>query len=61
MLQPLPIPKRPYDLVSFDFIVQLHVTQKGHNATVVFVDRLIKMVHIRPTTSDASAKGFAYL
>jgi hypothetical protein len=57
MLQPLPIPARPWDAVSFDFIVQLPVTQKGHNAIVVFVDRLKKMVHIRPTTSNVSAKG----
>jgi hypothetical protein len=42
-------------------IDQLPGTQKGHDAIVVFVDRLTKMVHIRPTTSDVSAEGFAYL
>ena len=51
LLQPLPIPERPWDSVSFDFIVQLPKTLKGHDAIVVFVDRLTKMVHFQPTTS----------
>lgn len=61
LLQPLPIPDRPWDSLSFDFIVQLPKTLKGHDAIVVFVDRLTKMVHFHPTTSDVSAEGFAYL
>ena len=61
LLQPLPIPERPWDSVSFDFIVQLPKTLKGHDAIVVFVDRLTKMVHFQPTTSDVSAEGFAFL
>jgi RNase H-like domain found in reverse transcriptase/Integrase zinc binding domain len=40
LLQPLPIPKQPWDQVSMDFIVQLPTTKAGFDAIVVFVDML---------------------
>ena len=44
-----------------DFITQLPETRKGHDAILVFVDRLSKMVHFAPTRTDVSAKGVAQL
>ena len=61
LLQPLPIPDVPWQSVSMDFIIQLPATQKGHDAILVFVDRLTKMVHFAPTRIDVSAKGVAQL
>lgn len=61
LLQPLPVPDRPWDSVSFDFITQLPVTTKGFDAICVFVDRLTKMAHFVPTSTTVSAIGFADL
>lgn len=48
LLQPLPSPEGRWNSVSMDFIVQLPPTKLGHDAIVVFVDRLTKMVHFAP-------------
>ena len=61
LLQPLPIPKQPWDQVSMDFIVQLPVTKAGFDAIVVFVDTFSKMVHLAPTKTTASAPDTAQL
>src|SRR3954468_7947803 len=55
LLQPLPIPKQPWDQVSMDFIVQLPTTKAGFDAIVVFVDTFSKMVHRVPTKASATA------
>ena len=46
-LQPLPIPERRWGSVSMDLITQLPKSH-GHDAIVVFVDRLTKMTHFVP-------------
>jgi hypothetical protein len=61
LLQPLPVPSFKWESVSMDFITQLPVTKNGHDAIVVFVDRLSKMVHFAPTTTICSAQGVARL
>ena len=55
LLQPLPIPDRPWSSVSMDFITHLPKTTDGFDALTVFVDRLTKMVHLCPgrITDDA--------
>src|SRR3954470_22135794 len=55
LLQPLPIPKQPWDQVSMDFIVQLPTTKAGFDAIIVFVDTFSKMIYLAPTKSSASA------
>jgi hypothetical protein len=42
LLQPLPVPEKPWHTVTFDFIVKL---PKGNNSICVFVDKLTKLVH----------------
>jgi hypothetical protein len=54
LLQPLPIPVKPWHTVTFDFIVKLPKTSRGNDNICVFVDKLTKMVHL-------SAKEFAEL
>jgi len=61
LLQPLPIPPRPWETVSMDLITQLPRTQSGHDAIVVFVDKLTKMVHYVATTTTVDAPGLAEL
>ena len=59
-LTPNPIPSRPYQSVSMDFIVNLPWSE-GHNAIHVVVDRLTKHATFTPTTTGLSADGFSRL
>ena len=59
-LHPLPIPRAPWSSVSMDFIVELP-RSGGCNAILVCVDRLTKMAHFCPTTTQVDAKETAHL
>jgi hypothetical protein len=61
LLQPLPIPDRPWQQVSMDLITQLPRSSSGKDAIVVFVDKLTKMVHYEATTTTVSAPQLAAL
>jgi hypothetical protein len=66
LLKQLPIPDRPWESISADFIVELPpsiASDSGstHNAILVVVDRLTKMVHFIPTTTTATASDLARL
>jgi len=61
LLRPLPIPTRRWQSVSMDFIVELPKTASGHNAIIVFVDRLSKMTHFAKTTTDVTSQELATL
>jgi hypothetical protein len=60
-LQPLPIPERPWEVVTMDLITQLPRTQDGHDAIVVFVDKLTKLTHYCACTTNIDAPGLATL
>ena len=61
LLQPLPVPVRPWEDISMDLIVGLPVTCDGEDAVCTFVDRLTKCVHLIPTRVTADAKQIARL
>ena len=61
LLQPLPIPNRPWQQVSLDLITQLPRSKSGHDAIVVFVDKLTKMIHYVPTQTNVTAPQLATL
>lgn len=61
LLQPLELPERRWEHVTMDLITSLPSTSRGHDAIAVFVDKLSKMVHFAPTTSDVDAAGMARL
>ena len=61
LLQPLPIPDRPWESLSMDFFMGLPRTTRGNDAVLTFVDRLTKYVHLMPTTSNIGAEGTVLL
>lgn len=58
-MRSLPIPRKRWEDISMDLITGLPVTAAGHDAIVVFVDRMSKMVHAVPTTKTVSAEQLA--
>jgi hypothetical protein len=59
LMMPLPIPSYPWQQVTMDLITQLPRSRSGHDAIVVFVDKLTKMVHLAPTRTDVTAPQLA--
>jgi hypothetical protein len=47
-LQPLPIPKWKWEVVTMDFITKLPRTNKQHDSIMVVVDKLTKAAHFIP-------------
>jgi transposase InsO family protein len=60
-LHPVQIPGRRWGSVSMDLITQLPMTNHGHTAIVVFVDRLSKRVHFVPAHTEMSSEEFAHV
>ena len=44
-LQCLPVPSKPWEDISMDFITGLPVTESGNNAILTFIDRLTKQLY----------------
>ncbi|GJP73658.1 hypothetical protein CLOP_g4353, partial [Closterium sp. NIES-67] len=53
LLQPLPVPEQPWQVVSLDFITGLPPTTSGHDAILVAIDKFSKMGHFIPTHTTA--------
>ena len=56
LLQPLSVPKEPWEDIAMDFIIGLPQTDFRHDAIFAFVDCLTKYVHLIPTTSTIGAE-----
>ncbi|GJP33589.1 hypothetical protein CLOM_g18112, partial [Closterium sp. NIES-68] len=54
LLQPLPVPEQPWQVVSLDFITGLPPTSSGHDAILVVIDKFSKMGHLHPDTHDST-------
>lgn len=61
LLQPLPIPTKPWESVTMDLIINLPRSHEGHDAIFTIVDRFSKMSHFIPTTTDVKAPALATL
>jgi len=60
-LVPLEIPSERWDTITMDLITDLPVTIARHDAVVVFVDKLSKMVELVPCRKTIDSAGFAEL
>ena len=58
LLEPLPIPSKPWQSIALDFITDLPVS-KGFNAILTVVDRYTKMAHFLPCTKEISSEETA--
>ncbi|GJP36383.1 hypothetical protein CLOM_g20895, partial [Closterium sp. NIES-68] len=61
LLQPLPVPEQPWQVVSLDFITGLTTTTSGHDAILVVIDKFSKMGHFMPTHTTARTEETAQL
>ena len=60
MLQPIPIPFQPFEVVTINFIPELHECE-GYDNVLVIVDKLTKYTIFIPTTTRITKKGTAEL
>ena len=58
LLQPLPVPHRPWSDISLDFVTRLPASE-GHTVVLMVVDGFSKMVHFIPLSKLPSAKEMA--
>ncbi|CAI7737857.1 unnamed protein product [Closterium sp. NIES-54] len=61
LLQPLPVPEQPWQVVSLDFITGLPSTSRGHDSILVVINKFSKMGHFIPTNATATAEATARL
>ncbi len=59
LLKPLEIPRQLWETITLDFITQLPRTKSGYDSIAVVVDKLSKMTHLIPTTTNVTAYQFA--
>jgi hypothetical protein len=60
-LRPLPIPARPWQSIGMDFLGPLPESKSHHDMILIIIDRLTKMAHFIPTTSNVTSKQTAEL
>ena len=60
-LHPLPIPEKPWQVITIDFVGPLPRTPDYFNYVLVVVDKFSKMAHFIPTTTNVTAKETAKL
>jgi hypothetical protein len=59
LLNPLEIPTVRFEQVSMDFVTSLPETKANHDAVMVIVDQLTKLVIFIPTQTDMDAVATA--
>lgn len=59
-LKPLPVPKKPWQDIAWDFVTGLP-NSNGKNSILVVIDRLTKARHLIPCNEDTSARDLADL
>lgn len=60
-LKPLPIPYRPFEIITMDFIPELPKSKKGYDNILVIIDKLTKYAIFVPTITKVTAKDTAQI
>ena len=61
LMQPLPVPERPFERLGIDFVGPWKTTARGNNVILVVTDGLSKLVKLIPTVDTITAKETARL
>lgn len=62
LLQPLPVPTKPWSSIALDFLVKLPTTKENHDSILVITDRMTKFAHFIPCREEGlTAPDFALL
>lgn len=61
LMQPLPVPTRPWSFVGTDLITKLTLTGRGNNCILTAVDLLTKMVVLESCSESITSEGIAEL
>jgi transposase InsO family protein len=61
LLQPLPIPHRPWEVISIDFVGPFVRTKDYYDSVLVVIDKFSKMGHFIPTTMRITSEKTARL
>ena len=59
LLQPLPMPKKKWEVVTIDFITKFPMTTRYHDSIMVVVDKLTKDAHFVPIKKNHTTKNIA--
>ena len=58
---PLPVPSRPWERISMDFVGGLPMSRKGHDYLYVVVDRFNKMCILMPCVKQVTTEKTAHI
>jgi hypothetical protein len=61
LLQPFPIPKLKWEVITIDFITKLPRTTRHHDSIMVVVDKLTKAAHFIPVMMDKLTKAAHFI
>jgi hypothetical protein len=59
LLQPLPIPKKKWEVITIDFITKLPRKERKHDSIMVVVDKLTKVAHFVPVKTTHTLDNIA--
>ena len=59
LLQPLPIPKKKWEVITIEFVTKFPRTTRKHDSIMVVVDKLTKVAHFVPIKTTHTTTNIA--